>query len=126
VTVSTAGPPAPLADRLSLEDLLEQVAEGLRPWAAKYGPSLLSMTAAEFMAWVELLAAGRTYEAYAEVLARMTGPDARAQGILTNAKWLGANEANAARKTAQAAAVNTLLEAIAAVALAILTALIAL
>ena len=96
---------------MTIEELLAQVPEELRPVAAKYGPALLKMTADELWAWVEMLIAGDTMRAYRAVCQKHdnTALLAAADGILM--EWEDANAENASRIELQKSAITGVLAA---------------
>ena len=101
-----------------LEELLGKVPEGLRPIAVQYGPALLAMTADEVWAWIELLIQGKTAEAYADVIDRLSPSEKLDMMAADLAKWEELNVANAAKVGLQKEAAMAVLKALLTIALA--------
>lgn len=110
---------------MTLEELKLKLGPDLLPWAEKYGPTILTMGAADLMAFIELALKGDQAAAYAAVLAKMPAGDLLAEWDNAHADWGAANKANALRiatqKEALAAVVSILLKIVtAALGLAVL------
>jgi len=84
--------------KLSLEDLLPEIPEALRPLATQYGPTLIQMGQEEFTAWVKSLLDGDFEAAYRAILERMTDEAAVAEGETLIAEWQAANVTEAERR----------------------------
>jgi hypothetical protein len=82
---------------MTLDELKAKLPDALKPLAELYGPTILTMTAAELQSWLNYVFVGRYTEAYALYL-KATGNDA----ILTewdkeHSTWQKDNVANAAQ-----------------------------
>ncbi len=106
-------------NELTLETLLEKVPEQFRPVIREYGPALLKMTAEEIWAWIELLAAGRSDEAYETIVAKLDSAGRLAEWRKLRAKWQGAVDKNAERIDLQKQASLAVLKVILMAALAV-------
>lgn len=104
---------------MTLDELIQRVPEQFRPVAARYGPALLQMSAAELWGWVHLLIEGRTDAAYRAVLDRMDNADLITEWDKVNDQWKEANIQNAASKDVQRRAVLAVLNVLLTMALAL-------
>ena len=103
---------------MELQELLKKIPPELRPVAVQYGPALLEMTADEVWAWIELLIAGNTAEAFQVVIDRLTVTDRLAMMSENIAGWNTLNAANAARERLQRDAALAVLKVLLTIALA--------
>ena len=103
----------------TIEDIMAKVPPAFRPVVAKYGPALVNMTAEELWAWIELLLAGRTFEAWQNVIGRLDNADLLDAWQDAGRKWDEANERNAASLRLQREAALAVLRALLTAALAL-------
>ena len=103
---------------MELKELLDKIPPELRPVAVQYGPALLEMTAAEIWAWIEMLIAGQTAEAYQAVIDRLPMTDKLAMMSENIKGWNDLNTANAAKLAMQREAALAVLRAMLMIALA--------
>lgn len=89
----------------SLDGLLVKTPDAFKPLVVKYAPALITMTAEQFWAWVELLVMGNESAAWRELLARMPNADLQAAWKDTAGQWADAADRNAARISLQKAAI---------------------
>ncbi len=102
---------------MTIEKLIEQLPDGLKPIAVQYGPALVKMTADEVWAWVELLISGKTAEAYKEVIDKLPPSEKLALMAKDIAKWDELNTKNAAKIGLQKEAAVAVLKALLTIAL---------
>jgi hypothetical protein len=86
---------------LTLDGLLAKTPDILKPVVEKYGASLAAMTAAEFLAWIELMLAGDVDAAWRALLAKMPNAALLQAWDDKNAEWDAANEKNVRRVALQ-------------------------
>lgn len=103
---------------MKLDELMQRVPEPFRPVVAEYGPALITMSAEELWAWIQLLVKGRNDEAYRAVLAKMDGSAVLTEWDKLAESWQVANEANAQRLALQRSAVLAVLRVLLTAALA--------
>jgi hypothetical protein len=103
---------------MTLDELIDRTPAQFRPIVARYGPALIQMTAEEFLAWVELLIAGETREAWDTIVRRLDNPGLQASWESLQDKWHEANRRNAARLKLQRDAIVAILKVLLGVALA--------
>jgi hypothetical protein len=83
---------------MTLDELIAKVPEKFRPVAVEFGPALIKMGQAEVMAWIILLAKGKTDEAYKQILANLPNADILAEWSALNESWTTANAAESANR----------------------------
>jgi len=101
----------------SLEGLLAKTPDALKPIVVKYAPAMITMTAEEFWAWVELMVMGRESAAWRALLARMPNADLLAAWADAAGQWADAANKNAERVSLQREAVLATLKVLLAAAL---------
>lgn len=103
---------------MTLSEMLDSVPEPFRPIVERYGPALIKMTGQEFCAWLELLALGRTFEAWQSLVEKLDDPGLVESWRQLTDKWDQANARNAERLALQRQAAIALLRVLLAAALA--------
>ena len=83
---------------MTLDELIAKVPEQFRPLAVEYGPAFIKMGEAEIVAWIDLIARGKTDEAYKQILANLPTGDFLAEWTSLNQSWETANIAEAAKR----------------------------
>jgi hypothetical protein len=99
---------------MTTQELIAKLPTGLQPLATLYAPMIVTWSAEQVMAWVNLVAAGNIEAAYAQVLKAMPVQAAVDQGAtVVEQSWKAANEASAkvvaTVRTAVAAVVGVVL-----------------
>jgi hypothetical protein len=85
----------------------------------EYGPTLLTMSKAELLDLVELIASGKELEAWGQIVAQQSGSEALSEAKAITSAWNEANAANAASIALQTKAITALLGGVLTIALAL-------
>jgi len=103
---------------VKINDMLQRVPEHFRPIVAKYGPALIKMTAEEFCAWLDLLAQGKSFEAWRALVEKLDRAELLESWRKLMDKWDEANARNADRLALQRQAIMAVLKVLLGAALA--------
>lgn len=104
---------------MTLEEILAQMPEELRPVVSEYGPALVEMSTGEIWLWINLLLKGDTETAYRLLLTGMDTPERLDEWSKLASDWDEANIANKQKMNLMREASVAILRVLLTVALAL-------
>jgi len=103
---------------MTLDELVAKVPEKFRPIAIQYGPALVAMAEADIVAWIDMVARGKTEAAYEALLAKLPNQGLLQEWQNLNQEWADANAEESRRRQVVREAGAAILKVLLAMALA--------